>query len=168
MPELSHGLFEKMRLVSGAKFYGHLTSSSAVSTKEKAPYRVLLARRPTFVKPGDTVVTNGAEVVILMDHPDDYPWAASFKAVYALEQFTWSRNTFVVDPVSKVKKDSGDTPLGKLYVNFDMAEELNTFGFQDTKYRFITGQDVQVGDKIDEYVVKRIVKSLGVKVVFVA
>lgn len=168
MPELSHALFSVMRRVDGARFNGHLTSSTTVSTRERAPYRILLVRKPNFIKAGDTILTRGSEVVILMEHPDDYDWASSYKAVYALDQLPWSRETFIIDPVSKVQKSSGSVSLGTLYVNFDTAEEIKFEGFTDTKYRFITGQDVQVGDKVGEYFVKRIATALGVKVVYVA
>lgn len=168
MPKLSHALFSVMKRIDGAKFYGHVTSSSTVSTKEKAPYRVLHARRPTFLIAGDVVISHGGEVIILMEHPDDFYWAKSFKAVYALEKITWKRPTYQVDPVSKVKKDLGVVDMGSLYVNFDTPEELNVEGIEDTKYRFITGQDVQVNDKVGDYVVKRVIKSLGVKVAYAA
>lgn len=170
MPELSNANFEVMRTIAGAKFYGHLTSASAINTKEKAPYRVLYARRPTFIRAGDTILTRGTEVVILMEHPDDFDWAQSFKAVYALEKLPWTRQIKIIDPVSKVEKNAGEQNMGTIYVNFDTPEEVNFLGMLDTKYRFITGQDVRVGDEIGDstlkLTVKRIVHALGVKVVF--
>lgn len=168
MPELSEGLFETMRRIDGARFRGHLTTSLAVTTKEKAPYRVLYARRPTFLAAGDIVLTRGGEVVLLLEHPDDFNWAKSFKAAYALEQYPWSRPMAVVDPVSGVERGHRDTSMGTLYASLDTPEELRFMGFLDTEYRFLTGQDVQVGDKIGDFRVKRIVHSLGVKVVFAA
>lgn len=167
MPELTDALFEVMKRVDGAKFNGHLTSSSSVNTKEKAPYRVLHARRPSFLKAGDTIITRGAEVVILMDHPDDFDWAVSFKAVYALNKLAWSRTTKIIDPVSHAEKNGPPVNLGTLYANFDTAEEYSVFGFSDTGYRFITGQNVLVGDIVGGYTVKRVVESLGVKLVYV-
>lgn len=168
MPELTDALFQVMKRVDGFKFNGHLTSSSSVNTKEKAPYRVLHARRPSFLVAGDTIITRGGEVVILMDHPDEFDWAVSYKAVYALNKLSWMRTTKIIDPVSKAEKNGPVVNLGTLYVNFDSAEELSIFGFADTGYRFITGQNVLVGDKVGEYTVKRVVESLGVKLVYVA
>lgn len=157
-----------MRRLDGAKFNGHLTTSTAVSTKEKAPYRVLYARKPTFLKPGDTVRSNDTEVIILMEHPDDFPWAKSFKSVFAQQQLDWFRPITVTDPVSGVPKGNGEASLGKLYVNFDTAEEFRFEGFQDTEYRFITGQDIRVGDRVGTYRVKKIVEMLGVKIAVAA
>lgn len=169
MPELDHGLFKVMRRLDGAKFYGHLTTSTAVTTKEKAPYRVLHARLPTFLKAGDIVKSYGGEVIILMEHPDDFDWARSFKAVYALEQMDWTREQTVIHPVTSMPKQGPQINLGKLYVNFDMAEEISDgMGYHDTKYRFITGQDVKVGDKVGEWRVQRVALNLGVRIVYAA
>lgn len=168
MPELSQGLFKVMKRVDGAKFHGHLSTTAGANTKDKAPYRVLYARRPTFLIAGDVIITSAPEVVILMEHPDDHEWAVSFKAVYALEKLSWKREQFSIDPVSKVKKQQVDIDMGTLYVNFDTSELDNFEGLSGSKYRFITGQDVRVGDKVGSETVKRIVKSLGVNVAYVA
>lgn len=168
MPELSQALFRVMRRLDGARFNGHLTASTVGTTRDKAPYRVLVVRKPCFLVAGDTVFVNDNEVVILMEQPDDFPWGRSFKAAYAQQVMAWARSNTTTDPVSKVQKTSSETSLGNLYVNFDSAEEMNVQGFQDTKYRFITGQAIQVGDKVGTYIVKRVVESLGVKLAFVA
>ncbi len=166
MPELSQGLFQVMRRIDGARFNGHVTSSLSVSTKEKPPYRVLYARRPSFLRAGDVVFSKGGEVIILMEHPDDFPWAKSFKVVYALDKYPWTREQTEVHPIAKVQSGAWEESLGELYISFDSPEEFSTMGFADTKYRFITGQDVRVGDKVGKFIVKRVVESLGVKVVF--
>ncbi len=168
MPELNEGLFVVMRRLDGAKFKGHLTTATAVSTKEKAPYRVLFVRKPAFLVPGDTVRSNDTEVIILMDHPDDFAWAKSFKAVFAQDQYDWFRPTLVNDPVANVPRTSGETNMGKLYINFDMAEELKFQGFIDSEYRFITGQDIHINDRVGTYRIKKIVNMLGVKIAVAA
>lgn len=160
-------LFSVMRRVDGARFNGHLTSSQVGGARFAPAYRVLLVRNPCFLQPGDTILSHNGEVIILMEAPDDHPWAKSFKAVYAQNKLAWSRKVTVIDPISKVPKDNGYTSLGTLYVNFDEAGALNFQGLQDTEYRFITGQDVHVGDKVGAYTVKRIETLLGVKVVHV-
>jgi len=168
MPEINEGLFTVMRRLDGAKFKGHLTTATAVSTKEKAPYRVLLARKPTFLVPGDTVRSHDTEVVILMDHPDDFGWAKSFKAVFAQQTYDWYRPATIIDPVAGIPRGNGKTSMGKLYVNFDSAEEFRFEGFQDTEYRFITGQPILVNDYVGPYRIKKIVEMLGVKIAVAA
>ena len=157
-----------MRRIDGAKFEGHLTTTLAVTSKEKAPYRVLYARRPTFLKAGDIVLSRGGEVVLLLEHPDDFTWAKSFKAAYVLEQYPWGRFITQTDPVSGVDRGEQEVSMGTLYASLDTPEEVRAMGFFDTEYRFLTGQDVRVGDRVGDFRVKRVVHSLGVKVVFVA
>jgi hypothetical protein len=167
MPELSEGLFTEMRRIDGAKFRGHLLPSVGVNTKEKAPYRVLHIRTPTFIESGNTIKTFHGEVLILMEHPDDFGWVKSFKGAYAKDHLVWLRPQVTMHPVAHVKQATGTfTDMGKLYVNMDTPEELKIEGISDTKYRFITGQDVQVNDRIGEFTVLRVVDSLGVKVVY--
>lgn len=168
MPEINSGLFTVMQRIDGAKFKGHLTTASATSTKDRAPYRVLYARKPTFLVPGDTVKSNDTEVIILMDHPDDFGWAKSFKAVFAQSQMDWFRPRTILDPVANIARSDGETSMGKLYVNFDIAEEYKFEGFSESEYRFVTGQDVRVNDRIGTYRIKKIVPMLGVKIVIAA
>lgn len=165
MPKLSSGLFQQYIRTDGARFNGHLTTSGLVTSKEKAPYRVLHVRRPTFIVAGDVVRTPGGEHIILLEHPDDFDWAATFKASYAKDQLLWARPVREEDPVSRVMRDGSYQGLGTLYVNFDTPEEMKLAGFSETGYRFIAGRDVRVGDKVGDKVVKRIVESLGVQIV---
>lgn len=166
MPKLTNGLFKVYTRLDGAKFHGHLTTSGMVTTKEKAPYRVLLVRRPTFISAGDVVVSPGGEHIILLEHPDDFDWATSFKASYAKDKLAWSRPVKVDDPVARVPRDVAYQDMGVLYVNFDTPAELKVEGLSGTEYRFIAGQGVQVDDRVGDKVVKRVVDSLGVQIVY--
>lgn len=159
-------LFKTLRRIDGACFNGHLTTSGLVNSKEKAPYRVLHVRKPTFIQVGNTIRTLGGEHIILMEHPDDFEWATTFKAAYAKDLLTWTRPTKVVDAVAHVLRDTGYQSMGALYANFDTPEELKMEKRSETEYRFITGQPVLVDDKVGGKLVKRVVESLGVKIVY--
>ena len=166
MPKLTDGLFQVYTRTDGAKFRGHLTTSGLVSAREKAPYRVLHVRKPTFILAGDTIRTIGGEHIILMEHPDDFDWATTFKASYAKDQLPWVRPFKFEDPVARVPRDVMYQDLGSLYVNFDTPEELSMEGSSETGYRFIAGRGVQVDDKVGDKIVKRIVESLGIQIVY--
>lgn len=166
MPKLTSGLFQTYTRVDGAKFKGHLTTSGLVTSKEKAPYRVLHVRRPALVVAGDVIHTQGGEFIILMEHPDDFDWAVTFKASYAKDTLAWTRPVRGLDPIANVMRDMGDQDMGVLHVNFDTPEELKVEGFGETGYRFIAGRGVQVGDKVGDKIVKRVVDSLGAQIVY--
>ena len=167
MPKLTDGLFQTYIRMDGAKFHGHLTTSGLVSAKERAPYRVLHVRKPTFIQAGDVIRTPGGEHIILMEHPDDFDWATTYKAAYAKDRLAWTRPVKVMDPVAKVLRDITYQDMGHLYVNLESPEELKFQGLSDTGYRFVVGRGVLVDDKIGDKVVKRIVESLGVQLVYV-
>lgn len=166
MPKLTNGLFQVYVRTDGARFNGHLTTTGLVTSKEKAPYRVLHVRKPTFIQAGDVVRTPGGEHIILMEHPDDFDWATTYKASYAKAKLAWARPVKVLDPVARVPRTVSEQDLGFLYVNFDTPEELKVEGMSDTSYRFVAGRGVQVDDKVGDKVVKRIVESLGVQIVY--
>jgi hypothetical protein len=159
-------LFKVFTRIDGAKFQGHLTASTAAGTAEKPPYRVLHVRTPTFVRVGDVIRSMGGEYIILMEQPDNFSWAITFKAAYVNEIVSWTRTIKIEDPVARVTRDAMTQDLGSLYVNFTNPEELNLSGVIEPGYRFITGQAVQVGDKVGDKVIKRIVEALGVKIVY--
>lgn len=168
MPELTNSLFSKMRRVDGARFHGHLLPSVGVNTKEKAPYRVLHVKTPTFIRAGDTIDTFHGEKLILLEHPDDFAWALSFKGAYAKDYLVWKRRITSLDPVSGVSKGGGLIDMGQIYVNFDTPEDLQMEGVSSTGYRFITGQDIKVNDMVGDYHISKVVKSLGVNIAYVS
>lgn len=168
MPRLSDALFRVFTRIDGSRFRGHLTTTAIANTKDRAPYRVLYVKNPTFIKPGDVVRSYNGEYIILMDHPSDFDWANSFKAVFCNSQLPWVRRVEVEDPVSRVPRTVDHVSMGTIYANLDNPSELGLEGLVETGYRFITGQDVQEGDLVDNLRVRRIVSILGIKVVYVA
>lgn len=157
-----------MRRVDGVKFRGHLLPSAGVNTKEKAPYRVMHVKTPTMVRAGDVVKTYNGEVLILMEHPDDFAWAVSFKGAYAKDNLDWKRPVVVTDPVARVSRTTSKTDMGKIWVNFDSPEDLQMEGISDVGFRFITGQAIQVNDEVGGYHITKVVRSLGVNVAYVS
>lgn len=164
MPELSNGLFKVYTRLDGARFNAHLTMTPPASAKDRTPYRVLHIRKPSFIKAGDVIRTPGGEHIILIEYPDDFDWATSFKAAYAKDQLVWTRPVRFEDPVARVVRDVSMQAMGTLFVNFDTPETTHLEGLTETGYRFLTGQDVQVGDHVGVKVVKRVVETLGIKV----
>lgn len=159
-------LFKSFIRIDGARFLGHLTNSATVSTLDRPVYRVLHVRRPHFLVVGDIIRAMTGEWIILMDHPDFFDWAETFKVSYVTEILPWTRPTRVDDPVARVARNVVDESMGDLYVNFDTPEELKVEGLNETGYRFITGQAVKVGDHVGDKTIKRIVPIHGVKAVF--
>lgn len=161
-------LFKTYIRIDGARFNGHLTNSASVSTGDKPAYRILHVRRPHFLVAGDLIRTMGGEWIILMTHPDFFNWAETFRCSYVTEVLPWTRAVQIEDPVARVTRDVAPESMGDLYVNFDTPQELKLEGLVDTGYRFVTGQDVRVGDGVGDKIIKRIVLAHGVKFVYCA
>lgn len=160
-------LFEKFRRIDGSVFTGLLPSASEGGQSVTPSFRVLYVKKPTFVKTGDVVKSHGGEFLILMEFPDDSEDLAAFKVAYASKIFTWDRQTTVLHPVSKAPMGTDWVDQGRLYVNFDMPTEAPVGTLTDTRYRFITGQDVRLNDRVagNKYV-KTIYEVLGVKLCY--
>lgn len=159
-------LQQQFKRLDGALFKASLTNTPKGGQHENSSYRILFTNKPCFVKVGDVVKTPGGEKLILLQHPSDASEVASFKAAYVSKEETWFRTPKVLDTVSKVMKDGTPVSMGILYVNFDMPHDVPVGVLSDTRYRFITGQDVKVGDKIGTLIVKTLYNVSGVKLGF--
>lgn len=166
MPKLTNALFKVYTRTDGAKFHGHLTATALVTSKERSPYRVMHVQNPCFIIAGDVVRAQNGEHIILMDHPNDFDWATTFKAAYAKDKLPWTRPEKIEDPVARVTRDITYRDMGFLFVNFETPEELKLEKFSETGYRFIAGRGVQVEDMVGDKVVKRIVEAFGIQVVY--
>ena len=158
-------LYDVFTRLDGCKVNGFLTSASNASTKDKAPYRVFMVRKPCRVKAGDVMRAIGGEKFLLMEHPSDLYWTENFKAQQITGVYEWHRPVKIMDPVARVVRDNGTQELGLIHVTFDSPEDVSLDKLLDTKYRFLTGEDVRVDDVIDDKIVKRVVRILGVNLV---
>lgn len=159
----SNLLRQVFKRLDGAKFHGILKAANEGVTNVRTTYRILFVRNPCFVKPGDLIHANGQKL-ILMEHPNDSPNESAFKAAYVERSVLWRRLFKTTDPVTGVLKDSGNwIDMGPLHINFDLPESVPVGVLADTRYRFITGQGVAVGDEVDHKLVKVIYKVLGIQ-----
>lgn len=165
--KLTPQLFERFKRIDGAGFKAILTSATDGGSTVNSSFRILYVRKPNFVKVGDVVLSHGGENLILMEFPDDSKELTAFKVAYASKIVSWERQITLIDPVSGVPKGNGWADMGPLYLNFDMPDEAPVGTLNDTRYRFITGQEVKVGDRIEgKRIIKTIFEVLGVKLCF--
>lgn len=167
MKKLTEKLFREYRRVDGLRFLAYLTDSSLGNSQvQKVPFRMLVVRSPVLVEVKDLVEGPHGEKILLMEHPSDNDYVRNFKAGFCRDALPWSRMTSIVDPVTGFQRDEVEQSLGVVYVNLDTPVEETTLGLMDTEYRFLTGQDVKVRDKVGDKIVKRVVNILGVKLVY--
>lgn len=165
MRPLTNHLFTTFRRLDGARFLGHLTTLAAAPTKDQMPYRVLVVKSPRIASVGAVVQTAGGRKILLLETAPDFDWAEAYRAAYVSREYSWKRRVVVTDPVSKVKRDNGLADMGPIFAYFEKPEAILFQGTSETKYRFLTGQDVMSGDIIDGRNVKRVYETMGVKAV---
>lgn len=165
MRRLNNRLFESFRRLDGARFLANLAPLAEAPTKDQLPYRKLMVKSPGIARVGIVVVDPGGRKILLLETAPDLAWAEAYRAAYVSQEYPWKRRITVVDPVSKVKRDAGMADMGLIYAYFEKPESIMFEGAAQTKYRFLTGQDVISGDVIDGRNVKRVYEAMGVKVV---
>lgn len=166
LPKQTNRLYDLFTRIDGCKANALLTTASNASTKDKVPYRILLVRKPCRFKIGDVIRTPGGELLLLLEHPNDLTWTENFKAQSITGVYEWQRPQKILHPVAKVLQDNGNQDMGMVYCTFDTPEDVSLDKMLDTKYRFLTGQDVKVDDVVDGKIVKKVVQVLGVKLVY--
>lgn len=165
MRPVSDRLMQDYQRLDGCRFRAFLSEAKLSGTRDVVPYRLFMTRKPPVVKVGDVVCQRGTARFILMEQPEEFEWARTFRATHISKGYEWKRPVKELDPVAKVSRDTGRiVPLGNIYVNFEKALLEEMIGFKDVSYRFITGQPVQVGDIVGDRVVKTIIEVLGVYV----
>lgn len=165
MRPITNRLFHKFSRLDGAQFLGFLTTLAEAPTKDQVPYRTLVVKSPGIARVGAVVESPGGRKMLLLETPPNFEWAEAYRAAYVSREYPWKRRVVLTDPVSKVKRDAGFSDMGMIYAYFEKPELVMFEGSKETKYRFLTGQDVTPGDVIDERNVKRVYDSMGVKVV---
>lgn len=159
-------LYDVFTRLDGCKVRALLTAAANASTKDKPPYRVLLVRKPIRVSVGDVLRTKGGELLLLLEHPTTLEWTKNFKVQHISGGYDWRRPLKITDPVTKMPRDNGLIDMGRVYCTFDTPEDIKLDKMLETRYRFLTGQDVRIDDLVDGRIVKRVVEVLGVKLVF--
>ena len=155
-----------MRRLDGLKFKGFVTTP--LGYKEEDMYhRVLYVRRPSLVGLGDVVHGPGRSKVLLMEYPNEAEWYVNFRVAYVNAEYTWERTVKYLDPVARVERDFQNTPMGTIYAYLDKPKDTKIGTMHDTRYSFYTGSAVIEGDLIGGKIVKKVIGSMGVNLVYV-
>lgn len=159
----SNRMFSMFRRADGAQFLAFLSTTAATPTKDQMPYRQLIVKSSGIVGLGDVVTSPAGRKILLLETPSDNEWGECYRAAFVSREHSWTRRVVVTDPVSKVKRDNGTQDMGTICVYIEHPQISKFEGESDTKYKFVTGEDVQPGDKVDGKIVKRIWDSMGAR-----
>lgn len=164
-----------LRVIEGGTGIVHGTMSETDQTQIPAytfvnPRRILRTPFRTAIRTGMVLRTPSNEVYIVGENgaSDTYQgtiWQ-SWRLFEANGQFDWTRRTMLVDPVTKLERDGGLEPMGKIWVAIEPLDRespdrrLRTSHEQD---RFICGAQIKTDDIINGKKVIRCDTVLGVR-----
>lgn len=160
MKKLTDKLFQDFWRIDGVRFRASMVDSS----ESNAP-RMMLMKNPCFVNPGETIKNGHEEVFLLLQYPTIRAGYKTFRAIQATETFDWVRRVDEIDPVSQMSKSESLSNMGKLYGTYQNIGSDKFQGYEVSKKRFWTGQDVRLEDIIEGCPVIAIEESLGAKLV---
>jgi hypothetical protein len=127
---------------------------------------ILRVRPDCPVGSGDEMIDDAGRRLLLIDF--DNTWLArTHRLVLLNKQTSWTRAGAIVDPVTNIKKGNGEVPLGSIWVSIQMLPRETSDGVINVKQdirRVVTRHPLQLGDKVDGFVVQRVANSLGVTI----
>jgi hypothetical protein len=130
------------------------------------PIRLMHMLKPCLMNPGDVLRTEDGSMVMLMLAEQGQDIYTTFQAALVTTQFSWSRKSQILDPVSKVMRDGPVVQLGGVYAYFDRPIDVQLEKLVQSQYQFFTGQSVRQGDTVGGKLVSKVVPIAGVNLVF--
>jgi hypothetical protein len=133
------------------------------------PRRLLRVSAECPVKTLDVIRDVLGRWYLVADHDGSFAYNVveyrSHMLIPLNKNVTWQREAKVIDPLTKREKSSGKTDLGNIWilaerVNREMAD--NTLRVKEESITAFTAAEVQLGDIVDNMVVKRVNVVRGV------
>lgn len=133
------------------------------------PRHVLRTPSPTALRPRMTIESPGGEKFMVGENGPSESFRGrlweSFRVFEPTGKYSWTRRGKAVDPITKQPRDTGvPEELGPIWAAIESIDreasdrEMRSF-FEQA--RFITGHPVKQGDSLDNRVVSKVDKSLG-------
>jgi len=153
-------------------FMGELTDTEQTSQPSYIfvpPRHVLRTQYPTPVKLGMVIQGMTDSKFMVGDNGPSENWRGvlwqSFRLFEVTGQYEWRRRTFTVDPITRQKKDTGQTQLiGNIWAALETLDRLQTdreIHYDFSQDRIITGANILQDDLVDNRAVTQVDKQLG-------
>jgi hypothetical protein len=100
----------------------------------------------------------------LLSNQEDTRVVKTFRAHLLEQAVAWVRNSVVSDPVTGLQRSAGPSPLGDIWVTFEVGTDITSAQFTQTGYRLMTGSAVIKGDYVDGRRVTEVIERGGVRI----
>lgn len=164
----------RMTTIGGFPFVGDIQAMDeghVPSYDYSDPRLVLRVRHLCPVGTGSVIVDPAGRRYLLGDHDQatDYNQIhyRTHRMFHMSRQVEWKREVQTLDPVTQLKKGAGRELLGNIWVLIERMTREPTggpMGVKEQVRQLITGEDIQLGDIVDDMIVKRLDVVLGVNV----
>lgn len=161
-----------LKTVGGFPFMGDIQAADEGHVPNydfSDPRLILRVRHLCPVNTGSMIIDPAGRRFLLADHDQasDYNQIhyRTHRLFHMNKQVTWKRETQIIDPLTKLAKGVGREPLGNPWVLIErMTREppAGQLGVKEQVRQLITGEDIKLGDIIDDMIVKRLDTVLGV------
>ena len=158
---------------TGRRFRGIIyPASDSVSTTQLVETRLLLRTRPNEpVYPGD-LINDPAGRPFLVGRDDTQillggAISKTFRLYRCTGSYSWKRPSTFTDPVTNLQQRTGETELGPIWCAVEILSNLDIDrGTHQAaeKHHVITGSPIQLQDKIDTWIVRRVTQVFGIYV----
>ncbi len=135
------------------------------------PRVIIRVRVDSVAKTGDVIIDPAGRRFLLADHDQNSVYDTvlyrSHKGFSMNRQVLWERQgEGVIDPLTGLEKSgAGKISLGMIDVLIEQfgREQLDTaLRVKEQSRRLVTGAEIQLGDIVEDMIVKRLDKSLGI------
>ena len=175
--DVSERLKQRLTTIDGRRFYGYIWISQLRNLPDTSfvyPRRFLRVSKNAQVGITDVIRTPGGDHYLVAEHGTEEfggdVVSKQFRLFKVDKQISWKRKATVVDPVTGLAKQIGDTLLGTIWCALaPIRMEEDSIHIAKRVYRLITGAQIQVDDIVDNRLVVRNVETLlGVSIAEVA
>jgi len=136
-----------------------------------APRHVLRVRFPSALKAGHVVRSNsGITFLVGENGPSETQegtlWS-SYRLFETTGRYTLSRRTTTIDAITKMKTEGVQTSIGSFYAAIEPIDRVQSDREMRQDFdqsRFISAADIRVGDILDNRLVTRVDKQLGLAI----
>lgn len=127
------------------------------------PLRYFVSGPNSPVKVGQAVTSPQGETFLLGAHTHKGA-EVSYRAIPTHDELTWGRMQEVIDPVTRMKRDSTLQSLGTLRTTLiPMGDEKDGLKIPNARFLFYTAEAVELGDTVNGMNVTSITPSIGLK-----
>jgi hypothetical protein len=159
---LVHRFFDRWKTDQGHVLQVSLQDAPDISQEaDFFPRRIAVVQKTPLAHPGTVIY--GQDTAYLLVGQGVLQELMRFRAYRITDHVRWTRKSTQADPLTLMETNGAPQILNpRLPIVLEPLRLVDEQGFERPKYRVFTGADIKLGDRLGDYEVHTIVKTLGV------